>query len=280
MDSIRQALERTLRRKGDTSRQGTQATSHFGQDVHDMGGFVGVGREITLDRARLESNRIIGHDDTDPRARPFDMLRTQVLQAMDQKNWSILGITSPTAGCGKTVMATNLAFSIARQPDRSALLVDLDLHKPQVASYLGLKKAAHGTVSILEGRADLPAAIVSARTGNRHIRVLPAERTAADSSALVASRAMSDMLQEMRRDYRSCTVILDLPPMLVSDDVLTILPQLDCILLVAAVGTSTIGQIEECNRHLQSTAVLRVVLNKVPEHDVRYYYSYPSPSTR
>ena len=55
-----------------------------------------------------------------PRSKAFDMLRTQVLQAMDQHQWQLLAITSPTPGCGKTLTAINLALSIARQADRSA----------------------------------------------------------------------------------------------------------------------------------------------------------------
>ncbi len=192
------------------------------------------------------------------------MLRTQVLQSMDQKGWKILGITSPTPGCGKTVTAINLAFSIARQPERSVLLVDLDLQKPQVASCLGVKRES-GVVSVLEGRTSLSSAIIQARVAKHRVVVLPVENSTSSSSALLASRAMGTLLQEIRRDYRSPTVILDLPPMLSSDDVLAILPQLDCILLVAAVGTSTVSQIEECNNHLQSAEVIRFVLNKVPE---------------
>ena len=56
---------------------------------------------------------------------------------MDAKSWQILGITSPTASCGKSVIAANLALSIARQPDRSVLLVDMDLQKPQIAEISG-----------------------------------------------------------------------------------------------------------------------------------------------
>jgi len=45
-------------------------------------------------------------------------------------------------------------------------------------------------------------------------------------------------------------------------------------LLVAAVGTSTIAEIEECNRYLQATEVVRFVLNKVPESALTKGYSY------
>src|SRR5262245_11567532 len=64
-------------------------------------------KEVQLDRLHLENCRLIAHNVADPRASSFDMLRTQVLQSMDQRNWQFLAVTSPTAGCGKTVMAIN-----------------------------------------------------------------------------------------------------------------------------------------------------------------------------
>src|SRR6185437_16710906 len=82
---------------------------------------------ILLNAAHLESTRIIAHDIADPRSKSFDMLRTQVLQSMDMKSWQVLGVTSPTAGCGKSVISVNLALSIARQQERAVLLVDMDL---------------------------------------------------------------------------------------------------------------------------------------------------------
>ena len=117
--------------------------------------------EVALDWSHLEQHRIIGHNVADPRSKVFDVLRTQVLQAMDQKNWQFLAITSPTEGCGKTVTAINLALSIARQPERSALLIDMDLQRPTVANYLGIKVPA--------GRAGYPRGASNAR-GRSHSR--------------------------------------------------------------------------------------------------------------
>lgn len=88
----------------------------------------------------------------------------------------------------------------------------------------------------------------------------------------MGSRTMRNLLQDVRRDYQSHIVILDLPPILASDDVIALLPQIDCILLVAAVGVSTVSEVEECNRHLQSSHLLRLVVNKATEANSRYYY--------
>ena len=83
---------------------------------------------------------------------------------------------------------------------------------------------------------------------------------------------MAAMLESLKNEYRSEIIIFDLPPMLSGDDVIAILPQIDCVLFVAAVGTTTVAEIKECSKHLQSTEVIRFVVNKVPESSTDYYY--------
>jgi protein-tyrosine kinase len=226
-------------------------------------------REVVLDEADLEAARIIGHDVVDPRAKSYDILRTHVLQTMDLHDWHLLGITSPTKGCGKTLTSINLAFSISRQTERAVLLIDMDFRKPQLASRLGVTSNV-GLLDVLDGRTSAADAMFQVRAGRHSVVVLPTEATDV-SAELIASRAMQAFIQELRRNFRPFIVILDLPPMLVSDDVTVLLPQIDCALLVAAVGTSTVPEIEECGRHLQSTNLVRVVVNKVPESKKMYY---------
>jgi protein-tyrosine kinase len=229
--------------------------------------------ETVLNPKQLESQRIVSHDITDPRSKSFDMLRTQVLQTMDASSWQLLGVTSPTAGCGKTVTAVNLALSIARQPEKSVLLVDLDIMRPQVANKLGLK-CNQGLLSVLEEKMSLSAAIIPVRVKNSKLLVLPCERPLLNSSEWMASSSMSALLQQLKRDFGAWTIILDLPPILLSDDVISILPQIDCALFVIAAAHSTAPEIKECHKHLESTPVVRVVLNKVADASATNYYSY------
>lgn len=280
MENIKQALDRarSIGRKGKSS--ATQAGANLPPvQVELPSGILGSPNErpparssvVPLDPLHLETRRIIAHDDTDYRARSFDMLRTQVLQAMDQKNWRILGITSPSPGCGKTLTAINLALSIARQSERAALLVDLDLQKPQVAASLGIHRES-GVLSVLQNQTSLSDAIVHTEVAGTQLAVLAAESPTSNSSTWMTSRAMAALLQELRTNYRDHSVILDLPPMLAADDVIALMPQLDCALLVAAIGTTTAAEVAECNGHLQGAQVLRIVLNKVPRLNTRYYY--------
>jgi len=227
-------------------------------------------QQVELDTDHLQSQRIIAYDGQDPRSRSFDILRTEVLRSMDLKNWRTLAVTSPTPSCGKTLTAINLALSIARQQDRNVRLVDLDLRRPHIAASLGLD-CLGGTLGVLEGRSDIETSMIDAGVGSCRLEILP---TAASENAsdLVASSGMRTLLQDLATCQQSRVVIFDLPPLLTSHDVISILPQVDCVLLVAAVGVSKISEIQECYRYLQEADVVRFVLNKVPESLTKYVY--------
>ena len=278
MDHIRQAIERAKESNAAAPQpHGLMASPLQQPQIQTNPGGLGAqntgARKVTLNGVHLESKRVIAHDVVDGRSKSFDMLRTQVLQTMDMKSWQLLGVTSPSAGCGKTMISVNLALSIARQPHRSVLLVDMDLQKPSVARTLGIE-CEHGLVSVLEGRTRLQDALVNAHIGHENFLVLPCETSTLKSSAWLASQAMTTVLQEIKRDFRAWTIIIDLPPVLTSDDVITILPQIDCALFVASAGVSTLTEIRECNKHLQSTSIVRVVLNKAADSTMTYYSRY------
>ena len=235
-------------------------------------------RQVQLNPAHLESKRIIAHDITDPRSKSFDMLRTQVLQTMEIKSWQTMGVTSPTPACGKTVVSTNLALSIARQQNRSVMLVDLDFQKPQIANYLGLN-CKQGVLSVLEGQTSLAETAIEASTKTARISVLPCETPILNSSEWMASKSMDNMLNQIKRDFSDGIIIYDLPPVLTGDDVITILPRLDCILFVAAIGTTTKSDMKEVSKHLELASVVRVVLNKSSELPATYYARYSEISS-
>jgi protein-tyrosine kinase len=276
MENIRQAIELAKGRQKQQSGIGLeppqQQTRRVFGDAHEGNERAQKERthEVELDFAHLQSQRIVAYDGKDLRSRSFDMLRTEILQSMDLKGWKTLAVTSPTPRCGKTVTAVNLALSMARQPERQVFLADLDLRKPHVASSLGLK-CREGAVGVIEGRIKLDSAIIQAQVGGSRLEILPTA-PASNSSDLVGSSAMRMLLEDVKRDVQSRIIILDLPPLLTGHDVISILPQVDCVLLVAAVGTSKVSEIEECNKYLQGTNVVRFVLNKVPESTTAVYY--------
>jgi protein-tyrosine kinase len=267
MDNIRIAIERAKGRSQNFELPQQQA-KRFG-DVPEGGE---RNQQVELDIAYLRSQRIVASDGRDPNSRPFDMLRTEVLRSMELKGWKTLAVTSPTPNCGKTLTAINLALSMARQPERQVLLADLDLRKPRLASSLGLR-CEEGVVGVIERRIELHSAIVRARVGDSRLDVVPTA-AASNPSDLVGSNAMRMFLEEIRGVSRSQIVILDLPPVLTGHDVISILPQVDCVLLVAAVGTTKVSEIQDSHNYLSEANVVRIVLNKVPESTTNYHAYY------
>jgi protein-tyrosine kinase len=259
VDSIRQAVE--LARAGTQRAPSAEAPADAPT------------RTVKLNPAHLDSTRIVAHGTAGAQGRYYDMMRTQILQEMDDNGWQFLTVTSATAGSGKTVTACNLALSIARLAERSVLLVDMDMQKPKVTEYLGIK-ANEGLLSVLQGEASLASVVVEASIGRSRLLVLPGEVCKSGTSEWMASQTMATLLQTIKREYRSRIVIFDMPPMLQGDDVISILPQMEAVLLVAGIGNTSVSDIKECHKHLKTTPVVRVVVNRVTEATDAYYGYY------
>jgi Mrp family chromosome partitioning ATPase len=224
--------------------------------------------EITLDPRTLRRERIVTRDKSDPAHIAFDALRTRLLKALHDNRWSRVAITSPTKGCGKTMVACNLAFSLARQPETRCVLVDLDMRMPQLAGRLG-QRDAHAVEPYLLGEvgprdyfrragANLAIGFNTARVWN--------------AAELVQSRRVAATLAASWELFRPNVVLFDMPPMLTSDDVLAFLPNVDGVLLVVGGGETKAGEIEECERLMaEHTNFLGVVLNKAEDSGMPPY---------
>lgn len=213
---------------------------------------------VAPDRKTLELQRIVGQA-SGPEMGAFDVLRTRVLHQMRAKGWKRLGITSPTASCGKTTVALNLAFGIARNPELRCVVLETDLRRPSMLKKLGLRPGPDFG-KVLRGESDF------AEQGVRCARNLALGICAGPMRApaeLLQSSSAVAALAGIEAIYAPDIVIFDLPPMLAGDDVTAFSGQLDCVLLLAGAETTTVKEIDVCERDLAAqTNVLGVVLNK------------------
>ncbi|MDO8989445.1 MAG: CpsD/CapB family tyrosine-protein kinase [Sideroxyarcus sp.] len=226
-------------------------------------------RTVKLRKEHLEKNRIVAFDKSDPKCMTFDLLRTHVLQIMQENGWRTLAITSPTPEAGKTVVAINLAMSIAQQTNKTAMLVDFDLRRPKVGAYLGIhmEKSLN---DLLEGTAELQDVLVN--PDMPRLVVLPTKSAVRHSSETLSSSKVADLIKDLREHYKSRIVIFDLPPLLVTDDAIALLPQIDCVLMVVANGMTTKREIEDSLRLLPTANLIGTILNKAEVDQKAYYY--------
>jgi protein-tyrosine kinase len=269
MEKIKQAIEKARQQGGEKAELSRPAavspapTSEIGEISYRQT------RVVKLDPRHLEKHRIVALNKSDLSSVSFDLLRTQVLQKMEEHGWRTLAIVSPVPECGKTVVAINLAISIAHHTSKTAMLVDFDLRKPKIAEYLGLPDGT-SLNEVLESEVDASEAFVNPDMPK--LVIMPTARPIRKSAEMLASTKVKTLIQELRDRYKERIVIFDLPPLLNVDDAISVLPNIDCALMVVGNGMVTKHDMEESLRHLHSTHLLGVVLNKAEVQQRNQYY--------
>jgi capsular exopolysaccharide synthesis family protein len=224
---------------------------------------------IKLDAKHLEQKRVISNLSHNANASIFNSLRTQVLHKMEENNWQTIAVVSPTPESGKTFVSINLAMAIARQPQKTALLVDFDLHKPKVADYLGIN-VQKSMNEYFQEEAEIEDILVNPAI--QGFTVLPTMQAIERSTEILSSNRIKSLINKLKNRYESRIVVFDLPPLLNVDDAMVLMPHLDCILLVVANGVSTQSELEETMHLLPREKLLGVVYNKADEEQKPYYY--------
>lgn len=189
----------------------------------------------------------------------FDMMRTKVLQQMRANNLRRLAITSPSSECGKTMTCLNLGFSLGRQPDVRTIIIEADLRRPAMALTLGMPQR-HMFSTVLEGTAQPSQHMVRYGPNLAFGTNCAPVRNPAE---LLQGPAVGPVLAAVEQQFAPDLMIFDMPPMQAGDDTMGFLGQVDCVLLVAAAGKTTVAQVDACERELASlTNVMGVVLTK------------------
>jgi Mrp family chromosome partitioning ATPase len=217
-------------------------------------------RVFSPDSALLESNRIIDPSGSDPAATAFRMLRTQVLQRMDENAWRSLAVLSPGAHDGKTTTAINLAVNLANDRRHTVLLVDSDLKRPSISAALGITPEL-GLDDVLRGNARIDQCLHHPQGFDRLV-ILPARAALANSSEILAGPRGRAVVAELRARYPERILVFDLPPVLGADDALAFLPLVECGLVVVAERATRREDLLRCMELLRKTPLIGTVVTK------------------
>lgn len=227
---------------------------------------------VVPDEDCLEKYRVVAAQHDAPERTAYKVLRTRLLQRLRASQYNIIGVTGPGPGEGKTLTAINLAYSLAKDVTHQVILVDLDLRRPSLHDYLGLT-SRHELTDVLNGSAKLEDALVCPNA-NR-LAVLTNTTVQRDSSEVLSSPEMIGTIQRLKSFGQKTITILDLPPVLASDDVIAFSPLADALLLVVGEGRCRREDLKEALELLKETEILGVVLNHSRERSAASgYYDY------
>jgi len=230
---------------------------------------------VTLDKAVLHGNFVLPQLQDAGALRAYKILRTRVLRRLEANQWRSFALTGVTAGEGKTLTAINLAIALAQDVNTWVALVDLDLQRPRIAEYLGLR-STHGEKGLsdyLQGDATFEN-IVYAPSDIERLAIIPNFTPLLNASETLTSPRMGELMQALEAETPRRILIFDMPPVLAADDVLAFAPQIDGLLLVVAEGTTDRNQLTRAKEVLAEMNLLGVVLNRSAERNDAAYYSY------
>jgi capsular exopolysaccharide synthesis family protein len=199
----------------------------------------------------------------------FRSARTGILFSSSEGEPRTLLIWSAGSGEGKTMVAINLAVTMAQAKNR-ILLIDADLRRSRLHKSFGFRNDT-GLSTYLSGQKEIDELVQSTQIEN--LWVLPAGPSPPDPSQLLGSDRMRTLLSTVAGKYDR--VIIDSAPALAVTDSALIAGLVDGIVQVIAASKVSrkllLRGIEQMKKVGGNT--LGAILNRVKSQKGGYYYS-------
>jgi receptor protein-tyrosine kinase/non-specific protein-tyrosine kinase len=201
----------------------------------------------------------------------YRKLKSSLLR-LTNEGWSrnMLMVTSAIAGEGKSLTAANLAITMAQEYDLTVLLIDADLRRPSIHTYLGFEQTI-GLSDCLQDGIDIGDAIIKTNIGNigdatintnfSKLSVISAGREVEKPLELFASKKMQELMTEIKHRYKDRYVIIDTPPLLPFAETRSLAQIVDGIVFVIQEGVTPQESVLEAREVLKGCPILGVVLN-------------------
>jgi protein-tyrosine kinase len=229
----------------------------------------------TVDRQLCRQRRLLmrgtGEDGDGSAIAAYRMLRTRLLHRARTKQWSSIAITSAGPNDGKTLTALNLALGMAREKSREIVLLDMDMRNPCVCRTLGVNPP-HELRTYLEDGENLQQMFFSVESAN--LLIAGSTSSAEHASELLGSPRFDELLHIVRQGTVNPIILIDLPPVLLTDDALVVAPKVDATLVVASEGLTSRLELSKALNLLADFTVAGVVLNRAVETAPAYDYAY------
>ncbi len=242
-----------------------QATTMVGEE--DSARFNTSSRKVTLDLDALVATGIVSPNA--PRSQIADQYRVikrpLIANAMGKgasvvANGNLIMVTSALAGEGKSFTALNLAMSIATELDNTVMLVDADVARPSVLRMLGLP-AGPGLLDLLiGGTQDLSQVLL--RTNVDKLTILPSGTPHARATELLASDAMTQLIQDIAKRYSDRIVIFDSPPLLLTTESRVLASHMGQIVVVVHAEKTLQSDVQQALATIEACPVKLMVLNQ------------------
>jgi capsular exopolysaccharide synthesis family protein len=222
----------------------------------------------------LESRLVCLTDKESPAAEAFRLLGVRLRHMRRERTLQKLLITSTVPEEGKSMIAANLAATLAAGTQQPVLLLEGDVRRPSLLPLFKVP-ATTGLCDWLQDRCDLSACIWHLRGANFFI--LPSGSMTENPLSLIQSARLQELLDQLAGWFH--WIVIDSPPVLPLADTSVWARAADGILLVARRGVTRRRHLLRGIEALDQKKIIGAVMNSsatTADHD---YYSYrPSAS--
>jgi capsular exopolysaccharide synthesis family protein len=200
-------------------------------------------------------------------AEKFRFLSVRLRHLQQRRTLKQLLITSTIPEEGKSMVASNLACTLASRRQQKTLLIEGDLRRPTVQRQFGLGKVP-GLSEYLEGVAD--ATIPIYRLEALGIWVMPAGSAPENPLELMQSGKLSPLMDKLKAWFD--WIVIDSPPVLPLADTSVWMRLADGVLLVTRQGKTDREQLKRGLEAIEPSKLLGALLNSSSNAAHNDYY--------
>lgn len=189
------------------------------------------------------------------------------------KHPNLILVSSSRPGEGKTFTSVNLALSIALEQDKTVLLVDADVLRPNVSRTLEISTPLGLTDYLSSNDVDVSDIIYS--TNVERLKLITAGKPHHLSTELLASDKMIDLVNEFASRYPDRIVIFDAPPLLGVNETAVLAAMCGQAVVVLEENKTKLNELDKALSLLPKELAVGFVINKAYySRDKGYGYGY------
>lgn len=226
-----------------------------------------VSREVFLDLDRLmQAGYVTPNAPRSPIADQYRVIKRPLLAnatgkgAVPVVNGNLIMVTSALPGEGKSFTAVNLAMSLATELDYRVLLVDADVARPSLRRVFDLP-AGPGLMDVLV-KPDVKMSDVLLRTNIDKLSLLLSGTPHARATELLASDAMTRLLEEMAQRYPDRIIIFDSPPLLPTTEARVLATHMGQVVVVVQAERTLQSDLQHALATIENCPVKLMLLNQ------------------
>ncbi len=213
-------------------------------------------------------------------AERYRMLSYVVEQLHADAGLSVVAVSSPAVGDGKTLTSINLASSLTQLPGARVLLIDLDLRRPSISANLGMgRRSNRGLIDFIQNPTLSFEEVLLAYPSSKLTILLTGQVPSTPYDTLKSSR-LEQLIEDARQSYDY--VILDTPPLIPFPDCRLIERFADGFLVVVSAHKTPRKVVTEAISTVDPEKIVGVVFNnddQLPFGDYAYYtYDTSTPA--